>query len=180
MHELKFDDPPQRLEITAEDGLVLKKLLIDDASEMLGLINFDKDHLSQFGDDTAQSYPTEQVIIDSIKNPSDHLRLRLGIWNGDTLVGSVSLQPREEGVAEVGYWLGKQYTGQAYAAKAVRGLSNYAFDNGYGLLFGKIHPENKASQKTLEKAGYVFTKLDIADGDEVLVYELNKKVAAIK
>src|SRR6185503_5600216 len=97
-----FDPPPDRLVIPAADGLQLKRLLADDTGPMLEAINYDREHLLQFDDDTAKKYKTEQDIVDSIMRPNDETRLRLGIWDGDNFMGSINLQPREEGVAEIG------------------------------------------------------------------------------
>lgn len=161
-----FDPPAERLIIPAAGGLLLKQLFIDDAGPMLEAISYDRSHLSKFDDDTAKKYKTEQDIIDSIVLPDDPSRLRFGIWDGDTFVGSVNLQPRGERLAEIGYWLGAKYIGQDIAGKAAIAISDYAFANGYDSLFAKVYAANEnfdegneASKRTLLKAGYRFEKL---------------------
>jgi 8-oxo-dGTP diphosphatase len=59
---------------------------------------------------------------------------------------------------EIGYWIGKPFWGQGYAAEAVKCLLGLAFD---GLELAGVHAdvmaENAASARVLEKAG--FTRL---------------------
>lgn len=143
---------PERLEIPGPDGMVLKQLVPDDAQRYFDLIEYDRGHLSQHGEMTAQKYPTVGKVRDSIENPTS--KLRLGIWAGDTMVGSINLTPQED-TAEIGYWMGKQYTGHGYAAKAVQALAVHTFaTRDYNHLFAIVDRDNSASIRTLEKAGF--------------------------
>lgn len=70
------------------------------------------------------------------------------------LIGAVGIAA--DGTAgEVGYWIGKPFWGQGYAAEAVKGLLGLAFD---GLGLASVHAaamaENAASARVLEKAGF--------------------------
>lgn len=79
-------------------------------------------------------------------------------WRGE-LVGGAGLVPLQDvhsGTAEIGYWLGEPYWGLGIAAKAVKMLVAYAFDD---LLFIRVQAgvfaENTASMRVLEKNGFV-------------------------
>jgi RimJ/RimL family protein N-acetyltransferase len=58
--------------------------------------------------------------------------------------------------AEIGYWLGEEYWGQGIITEAIRRITKIGFDNFpinriYGVCFGN----NLASQRVLQKAGFV-------------------------
>lgn len=147
------------IEITAPDGHVsLRQFSLEDSEEMFALIDSSRDHLSQFGDETAAKYPTLASFQDSITNPSNPQRLRFGIRNrAGQLVGSINLTPEklDPTTGEIGYYLGKYETGNGYAVAAVRALSDYAFTKrGYETLYGVVAAGNKDSVKVLENAGF--------------------------
>ena len=58
--------------------------------------------------------------------------------------------------AEMGYWLSEEFWGRGIATRAVRGMSDWAFDN-YRLtrVFAMAFAHNAASIRVLEKAGFV-------------------------
>lgn len=58
--------------------------------------------------------------------------------------------------AELGYWLGEDYWGKGYITKAVQLMIEYAFKSfEIERIFAKPFGSNKASQKVLEKSGFV-------------------------
>src|SRR3972149_5795080 len=102
---------------TSADTIVLKQLIHENAKDYFDLVNFDRQHLSQFGDTTADKYPTLESVMNSIVNPSNPRKLRQGIWYENIMVGSVNLTPKENNSAELGVWIGKQYIGHKYASR---------------------------------------------------------------
>lgn len=144
-----------RIEIMGQEGIVLKQLVSEDAENYFNLIQYDPDHLRQFDDDTADKYPSVGSVVDSIITPEDPNKLRLGIWHDDTMVGTINLKPTGVASGIVGYWVGKEYIGNEYAAKAVRALTDYAFESaGLQSLLATVHIGNYASRKTLQKTGF--------------------------
>ncbi|MBQ1966121.1 MAG: GNAT family N-acetyltransferase [Clostridia bacterium] len=61
--------------------------------------------------------------------------------------------------AEVGYWLSRKCWGQGYATECLTALTEYALST---LCMDEIvavcHPDNQASLRVLEKAGYRYRK----------------------
>ncbi len=59
--------------------------------------------------------------------------------------------------AELGYWLGEPFRGQGIVTAAVKQTVGYAFDT-YDItrVFARPFGHNKASQRVLEKAGFLF------------------------
>lgn len=140
----------------AGDGLVMRPLTPEDAQDYFAAIDYDREHLSQFGDTTAAKYPTVEAVAASIEAPSNPLKLRMGLWSDDNVfVGSENLEPIDSESAEVGYWIGKQHTGHHYASRGLRLLTDFAIGEvGYQTLVAKVDIRNTASQHVLTAAGY--------------------------
>ncbi len=74
-----------------------------------------------------------------------------------THIGDLCFKGLEpNGTAEIGYGILEEYQGQGYATEAVRGALNWAFDHpGVTAIEAETEPENKASQRVLEKCGFL-------------------------
>ncbi|MGJ8563303.1 MAG: GNAT family N-acetyltransferase [Alphaproteobacteria bacterium] len=65
--------------------------------------------------------------------------------------------------AQIGYWLGEQYSGNGFARAAVREASKFCFESlGLHRLEAAVQPENERSIRLLEAVG--FTKEGTARG----------------
>ena len=76
----------------------------------------------------------------------------------DHIVGTVSLHSinRRMGTAEVGYLVGDAFRGRGYATAALRQLVELAFVRArFRRLMALIAAENVASQRVIEKVGFV-------------------------
>jgi 8-oxo-dGTP diphosphatase len=74
------------------------------------------------------------------------------------LVGCVgaALAPR---TAEVGYWIARRAWNRGYASEAMRRLVRLLFDNfALDYLWASVSPENPASRRVLDKAGFIFER----------------------
>jgi len=72
------------------------------------------------------------------------------------LIGVIDVVCREEGMAEVGYWLGKPYWGRGYVTEALRyALPVFFAHLDVPKLKADRRIENPASGRVLEKAGFV-------------------------
>lgn len=61
--------------------------------------------------------------------------------------------------AEVGYWLQRKCWGQGYATEVLKALGDYALTTlRMDEIIAICHPENAASLRVLEKAGYKYHK----------------------
>jgi len=59
--------------------------------------------------------------------------------------------------AELGYWLGEEYWHKGIAVYAVRIAVTYGFEKmGLERIYASVYDFNKASQRVLEKSGFVF------------------------
>ena len=147
------------LEIVSSDGEVsLRRYAPQDAEAAFDLIDNNREHLSQFGEDTPAKYPTLESLRESILHPRNPNRFRFGLRNrAGILVGTINLTPDESDPqkGEIGYYLGAQFQGHGYMSRAVEAITDYAFKNlGYTSLFGSVAPENTDSIRVLEKNAY--------------------------
>ncbi len=59
--------------------------------------------------------------------------------------------------AEMGYWLGETYWGKGIMTQAIREMTKYGFANlDIERIFARPFATNLASQRVLEKAGFMF------------------------
>ncbi|HVO86439.1 MAG TPA: GNAT family N-acetyltransferase [Candidatus Binatia bacterium] len=143
-----------RIELEASDGLALRQLVEEDAQAYFDLIDADREHFKYGEEVTSLNYPDVQSVLASIRRPNPD-RTRFGIWDGDTMVGSINLTTYYPGVAEIGYWVGGQHTGHGYARRAMQPLVDYAFnERQFTRLIASVDHRNIASIKTLQRAGF--------------------------
>ncbi|MFJ6024981.1 GNAT family N-acetyltransferase [Brevundimonas sp. NPDC092305] len=101
-----------------------------------------------------------------------------------TLVGAITLSNIRRGVADtgtLGYWIGQRHAGHGLGAAAVRAMADYAFNE---LNLHRVEaacvPENHASRRVLEKAGFelegrarAYLKINGAWADHLLFGRVN-------
>jgi RimJ/RimL family protein N-acetyltransferase len=71
-------------------------------------------------------------------------------------LGSIELRVSErEGRGDIGYFVAPSKRGHGFAARAVRLLAGHAFERlGLGRVEIVVHPDNAASQRVAEQAGF--------------------------
>ncbi|MCE3280102.1 MAG: family N-acetyltransferase [Bacteroidetes bacterium] len=104
--------------------------------------------------------------------------------NGEA-IGGIGLHPQEDIQrmnAELGYWLGEPYWGKGIITEAIKLIVDYGFKNfEINRIFAKPFGTNIASQKALEKAGFIlegrFEKTLFKNGESVdeLIYAARRK-----
>lgn len=104
------------------------------------------------------------------------------------LVGAITLSNVRRGVAEtgtLGYWIGQPFAGRGHGTAAARAMVAYAFDD---LKLHRVEaacvPDNIASRRVLEKAGFVlegqaraYLKINGAWADHLLFGVVNDGAA---
>jgi RimJ/RimL family protein N-acetyltransferase len=92
----------------------------------------------------------------------------------DVFAGSIGMSPG----GEIGYWVARKFWGRGYATDAVRCMIEFARRDKIPRLHAEVFPDNVASSRVLEKAGFtqignVVRDLPLRGGlRELLVYEL--------
>jgi RimJ/RimL family protein N-acetyltransferase len=95
------------------------------------------------------------AFLDSaLARPADDPERTLAIVEppADTLLGAVTVRLREGG--SVGYWLARDARGRGLMTEAVRAVVAWAQEQGIRTLTLTAHPDNAASQRVAESAGF--------------------------
>ncbi len=100
-------------------------------------------------------------------------------------VGGIGIHPQTDIYrknAELGYWLAEDYWGKGIVTKAIKEINEFAFKT-YDInrVFARPFSSNVASQRVLEKAGFIlegrFEKTIFKNGEylDELIYALRKE-----
>lgn len=89
-------------------------------------------------------------------------RIWSAVWNiqlndeTDSCVGDLSFKGLDSnGSVEIGYGIKKEFQGQGYMTEALIAMARWASaQTGVHLVEAETDPDNKASQRVLEKAGF--------------------------
>lgn len=90
---------------------------------------------------------------------SQEVPCHFAIATAEELIGSIGFHPQEDvhrRSAELGYWLGEPFWGRGITSGAIPVVVSYAFEH-FDLLriFAYVFEGNVASEKVLEKAGFL-------------------------
>lgn len=137
--------------------LVLRPLLLQDAPRICAVVN-DWEVIKQT---VSQPFPftlhdAEDMILDAWQSSDDDEELVLGIQRtSDTaLIGAMAIN-HDGMLAEVGYWLGRQYWSQGYATEALAALLHQIRVRwGIAIVEAVAFRENYASAAVLRKCGF--------------------------
>ncbi len=170
MSEIPFQGLRKEIK-SPDDSVFIRRLNLEDAQRYFELIEYDRAHLSQHGDATAEKYQTVEDVIKSLENPNPN-KYRFGIWDGDVMVGTNNLTRLDDSTVESGSWVGKQYVGRHYAARGRARLLDFAFhDLHASRVISKIAIGNEASKKSIEQSGYSFVGTEA----DQWIYEISKE-----
>lgn len=99
-------------------------------------------------------------------------------------IGGIGIHPQHDIMrknAELGYWLGQNHWGKGIISEAIPMIVKYAFENfDINRIFARPFGSNLASQRVLEKSGFVlegkFAKTIYKSGryEDELVYAIRK------
>ena len=86
--------------------------------------------------------------------------ISLAIWQGSNLIGQITLGGIIYGAlrgAHIGYWVDRRFANRGYTTQAVEMLTAYGFNElGLHRIEINLRPENAASRRVAEKAGFIF------------------------
>jgi ribosomal-protein-alanine N-acetyltransferase len=97
----------------------------------------------------------------------------------DRVIGSCGFVAHQQNSAEIGYWLGRDYWGNGYAAEAALALVQFGFEQmGLERIVAKCFPDNRAGQRVIEKLGLKYEGVDRSEMikgayPELRVYGIN-------
>ena len=81
------------------------------------------------------------------------------IWHGENLLGQITMGGVMYGAlrgAHIGYWIDRNFANKGYTTQAVKLVSGFGFSElGLHRIEINVRPENAASCRVAEKAGFV-------------------------
>ncbi|MBP6005932.1 hypothetical protein KA531_03480 [Candidatus Saccharibacteria bacterium] len=122
---------------TEKETVVIGQLLFEDARLYYDAVDNNREYLAQLGDVKANKYPDMRSVEASIVEPSKPDKLRLGIWDGDSFIGSINLMP-DEYEAEIDYWLDGRHTSHDLPYWQLKSLP-FSPDNGISVFMLKLN-----------------------------------------
>lgn len=100
---------------------------------------------------------TYAYLRDAERQAYDHSAFKAGIWRSGVLLGCIDLHDVDwgNGCAAIGYWLDEEHTGHGIMTRAVRLMTEYAFE---ALDLHRIEiraeSENASSRKIAARCGF--------------------------
>ncbi len=93
-----------------------------------------------------------------------HTNWRIALREDSKIIGSLGFRGApQNGEVELGYGIHPEYEGNGYASEAVKAAVDWAFGQPeVYFIVAETEPENKASQRVLEKLGFA----PVAQGEE--------------
>lgn len=131
-----------------------------DAEKLFQLIDNDRGFFRKFLPwvDAIESYKNEEDFLSNVNiNFGKELSLNLVIWYQQEIVGMISFNHLNKlnNLADIGYWLGKDYRGKGITTKAVKGICNIGFsDYDLNRIVIRAAIDNAASNAVAKKNGF--------------------------
>ena len=124
-------------------------------------------HLNSLDEDNRRFVPDE--VFETVEEAADTVGFLMGVYdNGDgplvypvllkdsTYIGYVQAVPFDDGTWEVGYHVGVNYTKCGFATEAVKAFLPVIMPRlGLDRIKGICLADNKASQKVMERCGFI-------------------------
>ena len=163
---------------------VIRPLVPADADELTAIYRTNREFLRPFEPTRPEEFFTVDFQRERIEAIGDD-RWRWAIVDGERIAGVITLGDvlRESlQLANVGYFVAQDFNGRGLATRAVAEVVRFAFDDaGLHRLEAGTLPDNHASQRVLEKNGFVryglargLLKIDDVWRDHVLFELLNE------
>lgn len=140
-------------------------------------------HLNSLDEDNRRFVPDE--VFETVEEAADTVGFLMGVYdNGDgplvypvllkdgTYIGYVQAVPFDDGTWEIGYHIGANYTKRGFATEAVNAFLPVIMPRfGLDRIKGICLADNKASQKVMERCGFIkeFEGIGPYQGEERMI-----------
>jgi RimJ/RimL family protein N-acetyltransferase len=104
-------------------------------------------------------YPEGAAEAWIARHPEDYAQNRIHHFALDDgeLAGAMGLIMKEDGIAEIGYWIGVPFWNRGYATEAAREVVRYGFEEcGLHRIFAGYFTRNAPSGRVMEKVGMTY------------------------
>lgn len=140
--------------------LVLRQLTMEDAPALYGMRS-DKSMMAMIARPLATCIEDVYKLIETIQTGeanNDLINWAISLKNDATLIGTIGYyrMQKQHYRAEVGYMLAKEHQGKGIMNEAITSVIQYGFTTmNLHSIEAVIAPENTASRRVVEKAGFV-------------------------
>ena len=178
----------EHIQINVNEYVTLKEICIDDAAEVFGVINTEREYLGKwlpFVQNTRSINDTIDFITYSIAAAITMHELVFKITYKGEFAGLIGFRnaDSQRRHIELGYWLGEHFQHKGIVSQCVTVVSKYIITHfGFGEVLIKCAVENFASRKIPERTGFSFVKIEqqaeqLSDGSftDIAVYSLNNQ-----
>jgi ribosomal-protein-serine acetyltransferase len=144
------------------EGADLRFLEMRHAAELLAFVEMNRAHLDEYLGWThgmRQGEDAEKFIKRGITRYGEDGLPYVGIWQDGVMAGGILFFPLEAriGATEIGYWLGREFTGRGLMSRAVLAMLSYCFD---ALKLNRValgaDVGNAPSRALAERLGFVY------------------------
>ena len=158
--EFGEQQPQNLIEISSPElDIYLTQITADNSEEFFTLVDNNRDFLE--AERISHRFTTVESVRESFNHFYGQRRTSFSIKNSNQeLIGFISLMKtiRSTDIIEIGYFLDERFTHKGNAAKAVKVLSDYAFDvMNYQRVQAYVKFYNDASIRVLARCGFVCT-----------------------
>lgn len=153
--------------VLTSNGVTLRPLRLRDRAQWDEVRSVNREWLTPWeatlprvpGDDAPPDLPSFFQMVSSHNREARARRsITLTIWHQGSIVGQISMGGIIMGAlrgAHIGYWIDKRFANLGITTKAVTMLTEYGFNElGLHRIEINLRPENSASRRVAEKAGY--------------------------
>lgn len=146
--------------IHINEQLLLRAFEVHEFQQLFDTIHASRQHLTPWLNWVAKTTRAEhslEFIQQAQQQRHNQEALALGIFYDNVIVGGIGMHDwnQQTGIAQIGYWISKDYEGKGIVKASVRGLVEYLFVT-IGLNKIEIHfvPANKRSAAIAEQLGF--------------------------
>lgn len=130
----------------------------------------------------ADDYPSEGDLVvagiaceagEHYDEDAPYAVLQVRLLESGAAIGGIGFisAPEPDGSAEIGYGLAESAQGRGYATEALDAVAAWASDQGLGVLVALTAADNLASQRVLERTGFVRGELVEVDDGPMIRWE---------
>lgn len=154
------------------ERLILREFIMDDAIEFYSL-NQDTEVIKYTGDKPFESLSKAQEFIRAYNHYQiyGYGRWAVILKQKMTFIGWCGLKHNEESIIDIGFRFFRNQWNYGYATEAAKACINFGFTElNLDQIVGRVHSENKASIRVLEKLNMQFWKYGNFEGVENAKY----------
>ena len=143
-----------------EEGLALRLLELRHAEALFNLIDQNREHLSYWFHDVAETKTVENCktdIQEALEKFSKGEAFQLGIWLDGALVGALGARDISSlfRSAEIGYWLAESYQGRGVMTRVCAHICTYLFEErALNRIEIRCSETNERSRAIPERLGF--------------------------